>query len=61
MVDIKEVLLQSFIFFFDKKSSGGDVLQNQELKEELHKPMIKKFEKQKAHSSFIDSIWSVLI
>ena len=54
-------LASKLYIFFDKKSSDGDVLQNQELKEELQKPMIKKFEKQKVHSSFIDSIWGVLI
>ena len=31
---------------------------NQELAEELHKPIIRKSEKQKVHSSFIDNIWS---
>ena len=31
---------------------------NQELMEELHKPSIRKFEKQKVHSPFIiDNIW----
>ena len=32
-------------------------MSNQELAEELHKPMIKKFEKRKVHSSFINNIW----
>ena len=31
---------------------------NKELREELHKPIIKKFEKGKVHSSFIDNIWA---
>ena len=31
---------------------------NQELAEELHKPIIRKFEKIKVQSSFNDSIWS---
>ena len=47
--------------FFDKKSSSGGIrnknMSNQELAEELHKPMIKKFEKRKVHSSFINNIW----
>ena len=30
---------------------------NKELAEELHKPIIRKFEKRKVHSSFIDNIW----
>ena len=32
-------------------------MQNKELAEELHKPNIRKFEKRKVHSSFIDNIW----
>ena len=32
---------------------------NKELGEELHKPIIRKLEKRKVHSSFIDNIWSV--
>ena len=32
-------------------------MSNQELAEELHKPVIKKFEKRTLQSSFIDSIW----
>ena len=52
MIDIKEVLLLWFIIFFDKKSasladkstkgSGVAMLQNEQLAEELHKPIIKK-------------------
>ena len=30
---------------------------NQELAEELHKPIIRKIEKQKVNSSFIDDVW----
>ena len=47
--------------FFDKKTSGGTVknenISNKELAEELHKPIIKKFKKRKVHSSFIHNIW----
>ena len=32
-------------------------MSNQTLAEELHKPVIRKFEKEKLHSSFIDDIW----
>ena len=46
MMDIKEVLLQLFINFFDKKSLGGaiksETMANQGLGEELHKPIIRK-------------------
>ena len=47
----------------DKKTSGGtvknEIISNKELAEELHKPIIRKFEKRKIHSSFIDKIWAV--
>ena len=32
-------------------------MSNKELAEELHKPINRKFEKRKVHSSFIDNIW----
>ena len=44
--------------FFDKKIAGGavknEIIQNKELTEEPHKPIIRKFEKRKVRSSFID-------
>ena len=51
--------------FFDKKSKGSGpkhvntkfAPQNQQLAEELHKPIIRKFEKRKVHAAFIDNIW----
>ena len=47
----------------DKSDSRGAVkskiMSNQTLVEELHKAIIWKFEKSKAHSSFIDNIWGV--
>ena len=43
--------------FFDKKLPGGGVksetMLNQQLAEELHKPIIRKFKKRKVHSSFM--------
>ena len=47
----------------DKKSEGSDskhvntklTPQNQQLAEELHKPIIKKFEKRKVHAAFKDN------
>ena len=46
---------------FDKKTSGGvtksEILSNQQLAEELHKSIIRKFEKQKVHASFTDNSW----
>ena len=32
-------------------------MSNQELAEELHKPVIRKFEKQKVYIPFIDNTW----
>ena len=51
--------------FFDKKSAGSGAKlvntkitpQNQQLVEELHKPIIRKFEKRKVHAAFKDNIW----
>ena len=48
--------------FFDKKSSGSGLANNNEniqLENELHKPIIKKFNKRKVYSSFKDNIWGV--
>ena len=47
--------------FFNKKAFGdavkSKIMSNKELAEELHKPIIRKFEKRKIYSSFIDNIW----
>ena len=53
--------------FFDKKSAsladkstkgrGIAMLQNEQLAEELHKPIIKKILKRRVYSSFEDNIW----
>ena len=51
--------------YADKYASRGaaksEILQNKELAKELHKPYIRKFEKRKVHSSFIDNIWSAAL
>ena len=55
--------LASMVYkFFDKKSEGSGVNtklapQNQQLAEELHEPIIKKFKKRKIHAAFKDNIW----
>ena len=55
--------LASMVYkFFDKKKTSGGGIKNenmsdQELAEELHRPIIRKFEKRKVCSSFIDNIW----
>ena len=47
--------------FLEKKISGYGIknenISNTELAEKLHKPIIRKFNKRKVHSPFIDNIW----
>ena len=46
--------------FFDKKNASSgikSVPQNEQLTEEFHKPIIKKFKKRKVYSTFKDNIW----
>ena len=53
--------------FFDSKVSGSGTKhvntkpapQNQQLAEELHKPIIRKFEKRKVHAAFKDNTWGI--
>ena len=58
---IKEDLLFMVYNFFDKKSAGSGVnipLEfNKQFAKELHKPVIRKFEKRKVYSGFRDNIW----
>ena len=58
--------LASMVYkFFDKKSKGRGAKHvntqlaphNQQLAEELHKPIIRKFEKRKVHAAIKDNIW----
>ena len=57
--------LASMVYkFFDKKSKGSGLLhtikstpQNEQLAEELHKPIIRKFLKRKVHATFQGNIW----
>ena len=51
--------LASMVYkLFDKKSKGSG-LKNQQLANELHKPIIRKLKKRKVYSSFKDNIWGV--
>ena len=54
---------------FDKKTKGNDVTlanksaiksipENEQLAEELHKPITRKFEKREVYSAFKDNIWA---
>ena len=47
--------------FFGKRSEDRGIksLSNQQLADELHKPITRKFKRQKANSSFKDNIWGV--
>ena len=60
--------LASMVYkFFNKKSVGSGakrvntkiIPQNEQLAEELHKPIIRKFKKRKVYSTFKDNIWGV--
>ena len=61
--------LASMVYkFFDKKSMGSGtakpssserIASSSILADELHKPIIKKFEKRKVYSQFKDNIWGV--
>ena len=62
--------LPSMVYkFFDKKTKGSGVTpanksaiksipQNEQLAEELHKPIIRKFKKREVYSAFKDNIWT---
>ena len=47
---------------FEKRSSGSgienEIKQNEQLAEELHKPIIKKFKRRKVYSALKDNVWS---
>ena len=43
---------------FDKKTGSGVSL-NEQLTEELHKPIAKKFKRRKVYARFKDNIWAV--
>ena len=45
--------------YFDEKSKGSG-LKYQQLADELHKLIIRKFNKRKAYSSFKDNTWGLI-
>ena len=55
--------LASMVYkFFDSKVSGSSaklIPQNEQLANELHKPIIRKFERRRVYSTFKDNIWGV--
>ena len=58
MIYIKVVLRLLFIHLLIKQSSGrgSGIKQNEELAEELHKPVIRKFYRRRIYSSFKEYI-----
>ena len=62
MTNVNEDFDSMVYKFFDKKASDRDIknenIWNQELSEKLQKPIVRKLEKRKVHSYFIDNIWS---
>ena len=58
--------LASMVYkLFDKKSKGAgiknEIKENQQLANELHKQIIRKFKKRKVYSSFKDNIWDIAL
>ena len=54
--------------FFDKKTRSGAIVTstsginvNEQLAEELHKPVIKKFKRKKDYARFKDNIWAQIL
>ena len=46
--------------FFDKKTAGSGIKsmqENEQLAENLHKPIVRKFRKRRMYSTFKDNIW----
>ena len=62
MMNIKEILLQWSKNFLIKKTAGTGIknenMSDRRTKEELYKPIIRKFKKGKVQSPFIDNIWA---
>ena len=54
----KRALASMIYNFFDKKIESG-ISVNEQLTEELHKPVIKKFKRRKVYARFKDNIWAV--
>ena len=52
--------LASMVYkFCNSKSKGSGIKENQQLANELHKPIIRKFKNRKVYSSFKNNIWDV--
>ena len=52
--------LASMVYkFFDKKSMGSGIANSSILADELHKPIIRKFNQRKVYSQFNNNVWGV--
>ena len=52
--------LPSMVYkFFDEKSKGAGIKENQQLAKELHETIIRTLKKRTVYSSFKDNIWGV--
>ena len=63
--EYKRALASTAHKFFDKKTKSGvigkskaEISVNEQLFDELHKPVIKKFKRQKVYSRFKGNIWA---
>ena len=53
--------LSSMVYkFFDKKTGSG-ISVNEQLAEELHKPVIKKYKRIKVYARCRDNIWAIIV
>ena len=50
--------LASMVYRFFHKKTGSGISVNEKLPEELHKPVIKRFQRRKAYARFKDNIWA---
>ena len=58
MMDVKGVLFQwSIEFLINKLLAAVLIMSDQQLAEELHKQIVRKFDKRKVRSPIIDNIW----
>ena len=51
--------LAAIVYKFLNERTKGSGIENKQLAEELHKPIIKNFKRRKVYSSFKDNIWDV--
>ena len=59
MMDIKEHQQVQYISFLIKKEkkTGSRISVNEQLAEEIHKPVNKKYKRRKVYARFKDNIW----